>query len=205
MIQGGLGLFQLLRGAGMNPQRPKYEIPAAAQEELASARMQQFGRMPGINYASARLDQNAANSQYRLQRGATNSNQLLSGLNGIQLQSNIASRGLMEAEAGDYIRRENNLRRSLGVMAGYQDKQFQLNKYEPFQDAARTKAALIGGGLQNLSGGVNQSLSGLMAGQMMGNGATAAPQNNIPDWLKVFLNQNNGMKVGQGLFDAAKF
>jgi hypothetical protein len=44
----------------------------------------------------------------------------------------------------------------------------------PFQDAARTKAALVGGGLQNLSGGVGQALGGMMGAQMM-QGAQSAP------------------------------
>lgn len=123
--------------------------------------------MPGVNYAQQRIDQNAASSQYRLQKGATNSSQLLSGLAGIQLNSNVAARGLMEAEAGDQIRRDAIFRRSLGVMAGYQDKKFDLNEMQPYQDKARTKAALIGGGLQNIAGGAGQALGGIMAGQMM--------------------------------------
>ncbi len=73
----------------------------------------------------------------------------------------------MEAEAGDAIRREANLRRSLGVMANYQNRKWEVDKMQPFMDAARTKAALIGGGLQNLSGGINQGLSGLLGAQMM--------------------------------------
>lgn len=204
-IQGGLGLLQLLKGGSMNPVRPSYEIPKAAQEELTLSRMGLNGRMPGAAQAEERIDQNAAGSGYRLQKGATNSSQLLSGLSGIQLNSNIAARGLMESEAVDRARREAIFRRSLGVMAGFQDKKWQLDKYEPFQDAARTKAALVGGGLQNLAGGVNQSLSGLLAGQMMQNGGTPAPAatNTVPQWLQMFLGQNNRMGQSQQLFDTA--
>lgn len=169
-IQGGLGLAQLIAGARMNPKRPAYEIPAAAQEELALSRMQQNARMPGISYAENRLAQNSANAAYGLNRAATNPNQILNGLASIQMNANIASRGLMEAEAGDAIRRESNLRRSLGVMAGYQERKWQVDKMNPFMDAARTKAALIGGGLQNLSGGINQTLSGMLGAQMMQSG-----------------------------------
>ncbi len=167
LIQGGLGLMQLAAGSRMNPQRPQYEIPAAAQEELAMSRMQQNGRMPGVNYAEQRINQNSAAAGYGLNRAATNPNQILNGLASIQMNANIASRGLMEAEAGDAIRRDSNLRRSLGVMAGYQNRKWEVDKMAPFQDAARTKAALIGGGLQNLSGGVGQALGGLMGAQMM--------------------------------------
>lgn len=195
-IQGGLGLLQLLKGGKMNPVRPIYEVPQAAKEELALSRMGLNGRMPGIDQARERIDQNAASSDYRLRRGATNSSQLLSGLNGIQLQSNIASRGLLEAEASDRVRRENNFRRSLSLMSGFQDRKWQIDKSEPFQDAARTKAALVGGGLQNLSGGVNQALSGLFAGQQMQNGTTT-PGSAAPAWLQMLLGQSmNGFNPG---------
>lgn len=169
-IQGVLGLGQLLAGSSMRPRRPAYEIPAAAQEELAMSRMQQNARMPGIRYAENRVAQGSASAAYGLNRAATNPNQVLSGLAGIQLNANIASRDLLEAEGRDAIRRDSNLRRSLGVMAGYQNRKWELDKMTPFQDAARTKAALIGGGLQNLSGGVNQGLSGLLGAEMMRSG-----------------------------------
>ncbi len=50
---------------------------------------------------------------------------------------------------------------------------------QPFMDAARTKAALVGGGLQNLSGGVNQAIGGLMGAQMM-QGGYGIPQQKTP-------------------------
>ena len=194
-IQGALGIGQLIGGALMKPKRPEYEIPAAAQEELAMSRMGLNARMPGVAYAENRLAQNSANAGYGLNRAATNPNQILNGLASIQMNANIASRGLMEAEAGDAIRRESNLRRSLGVMASYQNRKWEVDKMQPFQDKARTKAALIGSGLQNISGGVGQALGGLMGAQMMqgqqgaqaaaGQGASQNPFANIFNLAKM--------------------
>jgi len=183
--------MQLAAGSRMNPQRPQYEIPAAAQEELAMSRMQQNGRMPGVNYAERRIGQNSAAARYGLNRGATNPNQILNGLASIQMNASIASRGLMEAEAGDAIRRDSNLRRSLGVMANYQNRKWEVDKMAPFQDAARTKAALVGGGLQNLSGGVNQGLSGILGAQMMQQGGYGAQQQKVPYNPFSMQQQNN--------------
>lgn len=192
LIQGGLGLMQLAAGSRMKPQRPQYEIPAAAQEELAMSRMQQNARMPGVNYAEQRIGQNSAAARYGLNRGATNPNQILSGLASIQMNANIASRGLMEAEASDAIRRDSNLRRSLGVMANYQNRKWEVDKMAPFQDAARTKAALVGGGLQNLSGGVNQGLSGILGAQMMQQGGYA-PQSQKAPYNPFSMEQQNNL------------
>lgn len=151
----------------MKAKRPTYEIPDTANEELAMSRMMANGRMPGINYAKMRLDQNAASAGYRMNRAASNPNQILAGAAAIQANSDVAERGLMESEANDQYRRLANLSRSLRMMSEYKDKEFQLNKMEPFQDKARTKAALVQGGLLNLFGGVGESMGGLMAGKMM--------------------------------------
>lgn len=193
-----MGLAQLGAGTIMRPKRPEYEIPAAAQEELALSRMQANGRMPGVNYAEQRIGQNSAQAGYNLNRAATNPNQILNGLASIQMNANVASRGLLQAESSDAIRRDSNLRRSLGVMAGYQNRKWELDKLNPFLDAARTKSALIGGGLQNLSNGVGQGLSGLIGANMMGYGGGAGngsiqqkalgasnPAGNIMDLAKI--------------------
>lgn len=162
LVKAGLGIYQTIRGSRMKPKRPNYEIPGQVGEELAMSRQEAHGRMPGALYAQDRINENTASGQYALQRGTTNSSQLLSGIAQLQMQRNIASRGLMESEANDSFRRTQNLRRSLGVMATYKDKQFQLNKMEPYQDAARTKAALIQSGLINSFSGLGEAGSSMM-------------------------------------------
>lgn len=195
-IQGTLGLGQLIGGSLMKPKRPEYDIPAAAKEELAMSRMALNSRMPGIGYSENRLAQNSANAAYGMNRAATNPNQILAGLAGIQMQANIASRGLMEAEASDFIRRESNLRRSLGVMANYQNRKWEMNKLQPYLDKARTKAALIGSGLQNISGGVGQALGGVLSAQMMQNSMTEAAQGDTSTAQNPFANLANLAKMG---------
>jgi hypothetical protein len=193
-----LGVGQLIGGSAMKVKRPEYEIPDVAKEELAMSRMMANGRMPGVNYANMRIDQNAARAAYRTNRAATNPNQILAAQAGIQMNADIAGRGLMEAEAGDQYRRLANLSRSLRMMADYKDKEFQLNKMEPYQDKARTKAALVQGGLLNLFGGVGEGMSGIMAGKMMQDGATApAPTSDgapVPLWMKMMQLGQQGIK-----------
>lgn len=196
VLKSGLGLYQMIRGGAMNPQRPTYEIPDTAKEELGMSRLAANGRMPGINYAQMRIDQNAASASYRANRAATNPNQILASQAGIQMNSDIAGRGLLESEANDHQRRLMNLSRSLRMMSEFKDKEFQLNKMEPYQDAARTKAALVQGGLLNLFGGVGESMTGMMAGKMMQGGQmTGQPtstngSSSTPLWMQM-------MKFGQ--------
>jgi hypothetical protein len=197
-IKGALGLGQLIGGSLMKVKRPEYEIPDVAKEELAMSRMMANGRMPGVNYANMRIDQNAASAAYRTNRAATNPNQILAAQAGIQMNADIAGRGLMEAEAGDQYRRLANLSRSLRMMSDFKDKEFELNKMQPYQDKARTKAALVQGGLLNLFGGVGEGMSGIMAGKMMqdGAGAAAGSQTATPQAGNPF---GNIMKMAGGL------
>ena len=191
-----LGIGQLIGGSAMKAKRPEYKIPETAEEELAMSRMMANGRMPGINYAQARIDQNSASAAYRTNRAATNPNQILNAQAGIQMNANVAERGLMESEANDQYRRLANLSRSLRMMSEYKDREFQLNKMEPYQDKAKTKAALVQGGLLNLFGGVGESMGGLMAGKMMQGPQAGGQANTGVAAQNPFANIMNLAKMG---------
>jgi hypothetical protein len=175
-LKAGFGLYQTIRGAAMRPKRPEYKTPSEIGESLALSRQQEAARMPGISYAEDRLRQQSAQGMFGLRRGATTSNQLMSGLSNIQMQSNIAQRGLLESESKDYYRRLGNLQRSLGISAQYADKEFEANKMQPFQDKARTKAALIQAGLTNLFTGGGEAVMQPMYADYMQSMAAANQQ-----------------------------
>lgn len=160
-VKSGLGLFQLIKGAGMEPKRPNYEIPKSAGEGLALSRQAAFSRNPGAVQAMESTRQSGATGLSRLEGSAGGINQLLGGLAAITASTNAAERGILANEASDRFRRVANLQRSLGQMAQYQDKKFQINEMEPYLNEARTKAALMGGGFQNLFGGVGDAVSGI--------------------------------------------
>lgn len=201
IAKAGFGLYQMVRGSAMKPQRPTYQTPGEISENLALARQQEAGRMPGFAYAEDRLRQQSAQGMYGLQRGVMNQNQLMSGLANIQMQTSIAQRSLMESEASDYYRRLANLQRSLQTSAQYRDKEFEINKMQPFQEAARTKAALIEGGLKNIMGGASEAVMQPTYAQMLKDqGMNArdttmfepffemkAPEIKIPDYSKFGL------------------
>jgi len=194
-IKGGLGIAQLISGAVKKPKRPTYEIPGEAREELGLSRQLANSRMPGIGFAEDRIRQGSASSLYNLRRGASNPNQLLAGVSQLNVASNAAERGLLEAEAGDRYRRIANLGRSLNMMAQYKDKAFELNEMQPYQDQAQTKAALVQGGLTNLAGGVGEGLGNVIGEDynrrffdMMGGGGGQPGQSGIDqDQLRKLL------------------
>jgi membrane protease subunit (stomatin/prohibitin family) len=64
----------------------------------------------------------------------------------------------------DFQRRLGNLGAVQSEMGQYRDREFDINKMQPFQDAAAAKSALIEGGIQNLFG-ASQGFAGLGMGQ----------------------------------------
>ena len=170
MLQMPLGLGQILAGSLMKPKRPEYQIPSDIRNMLALRQLNLRGRMAGATQAEKNIMQSQANAVGTYQRMQTNPNAILSGVSASQGLSNRAFTDLATQEAVDYQRRLSGLENAQRTMGNYQDKQWQLNEYEPYQDKARTKAALIGAGLKNFFGaaaGVSESFQDYAGYKMM--------------------------------------
>jgi len=81
-----------------------------------------------------------------------------------QANTNQALGDLSVSEMEDFQRRLGNLGAAQSEMGQYRDREFDINKMQPFQDAAAAKSALIEGGIQNLFGS-SQGFAGLGMGQ----------------------------------------
>lgn len=160
-VQGLLGMGQLIGGSSMRPKRPTYQIPKEISNMLALRQMNLRGRMAGASYAEQNILQSQANTVGRYQNIANNPNAILAGVSASQGQANRGFQGLAVTEAQDYQRRLGGLEGAQRTMAGYRDRAFDINEMQPFQDEARTKAALIGAGLRNTTGGV-QGAAGML-------------------------------------------
>lgn len=164
LIQGGLSAIQLLTSLGINPQRPKYTVPQEVQDKLAQNQVNLNARSAGAARANENIFANQATTlQNAQQAGGGISNQLLAGAMA-QSNTNQALGDLSASEMEDYQRRLGNLGAAQSEMGQYRDKEFDINKMQPFQDAAAAKSALIEGGIQNLFG-ASQGLAGLGMGQ----------------------------------------
>mgnify|MGYP001766962025 CR=1 FL=1 len=152
-LQGVLGIGQLIGGALMNPERPTYQIPDEIKNMLALRQMNLGGRMAGATQAQANIMQSQANTVGAYQGTLRNPNAILAGVSAAQGQTNRAFGNLGAMEAQDYQRRLAGLEGAQRTMAQYRDKAFDINEMQPYVDEARTKAALIGAGLRNISGG----------------------------------------------------
>lgn len=158
-----IGGIQTVKGLSMNPERPTYEIPDEAQESLNNARrVASMTEIPGASILRESLKENMANSIFSMTQAATSPSQILAGVGGMQESYANEEQKLAVAGANMYMNNQGMLRQELNRMADREDQRFVINKLNPYVEDMERKQALIGGGVQNIMGGVD------MAGNAMG-------------------------------------
>jgi len=98
------------------------------------------------------------------------------GVSAGQGQMNRGLLALAQQEAQDYQRRISGLEQARGVAAQYRDREFDINEFQPYQEAMRAKAALTSAGLQNLYTGSSDMSGTLGQGYSMGAFQPQPPQ-----------------------------
>ncbi|WP_017731261.1 hypothetical protein [Nafulsella turpanensis] len=153
LAQGGIGLAQMAGGAlTKTPKRPEYKPAAAIVEaEQTAERESNASLMPGYAQAQQGIQQSAANALQNVTKTAQSSGDILNSVGGIQGMQNRSLSDLVRMNMQDKARRKAVHMQSLGALAGEQQRAFQYNEAEPYQNAIQTKSALFGGGLQTLS------------------------------------------------------
>jgi hypothetical protein len=162
IVSGALGLGQLVGGALMKPKRPTYTMPKEIGENVQFAN-KLYGAstlygMPGQGAINNQNQSALASALRAYQNSQQNPAAMLAGITATTAnqQRTNADIGIKAAQ-----NRENRMNiaasRLMGAKkdyASFKDKEFQLNEYEPYKAQAAAKSALIGGGIQNLSGGL---------------------------------------------------
>lgn len=134
---------------------PIYQIPQAAQEGLANARVNAESRyMPGQTNLQNQLDQGTANSTSDVLRTSRSPQDALGALVSINANNQAGQQQIGFQSANNYNQRQGDLRGALQMMSGYQDKKWTndvLNKF--LRDSAAT-SALRNAGMNNQYQGV---------------------------------------------------
>ena len=143
--------------------RPKYEIPAAARQQLGLSQAQAGSDMPQYAQAQADLGTSMGNAL----AAARESGNPLAAIGMIQANQNKGLNDLNTANANYHTNRLDALGQNLGQFANYQNEEWQINKYAPYAERKALFQNLIGGGIKNIAGSVDSmnaqnELSGLM-------------------------------------------
>lgn len=163
VLQGIQSGIQGLRAGRIRNRRPTYNIPKEIYDNVATATgaynaASMYG-MPG----QGRIQNNIAGSQASSNQAIMQSQQspaaMLAGLSSVNQNTSNAMANL-GADAARF-RQSNMDNTRLGMLsakqalAAYKDREFEINKMKPFQDAMFAQGALRGASQQNLYGAVS--------------------------------------------------
>jgi hypothetical protein len=135
--------------------RPDYEIPAEMQQTLDLVKMMTTAtEMPGQSLLEGKLDAQFANQTQDIKDVSVSSADALSSIvnAGGRQQMVMADIGYQAASRKDSM--NQLLMQTLGNMATYRDKAWELNKLQPYLDTANTASAMKQGGMTNLYSGL---------------------------------------------------
>lgn len=153
-MQAGTGLYQMIKGQkdASKLNRPTYQIPEEIKSKLTLAQQRSLEGMPD---ASKKLF--IDNMQRSSAFGLRNLSSRQAGLAGIpELVQGQTDQGRQMAaqDAQARLVNEQNLGAVQSEMAGYRDKEFDVNQLTPYTQKAQAAQALIGAGIQNIGGAV---------------------------------------------------
>ncbi len=151
-INGAVGIAQYIKGQKIAKQnkRPSYEIPSEIKDNLSQAELQALEGLP-----PEQKQQYIENIQRQENFGLNALGDRKAGLTGLATltqQGNDANKSLLSMDAAAKMENEKKLIDTRSEMAGFKDKQFELNKLLPFQAKSEAAQGLKGAGLQNISG-----------------------------------------------------
>jgi hypothetical protein len=163
IAQTGYGIYQAIKGAKMAKglERPEYEIPEEIKSNLSQAQRLALEGMTAEEQQNW-VDNIQRSGNFAL-RALGDRKAGLAGISGVQQSMTDAYRQVGETDAN--MRRQNiaQLMQQNQVMAGYKDKEFELNEMNPFLAQAKAAESMKGAGVQNIFGGVKSGLDTVLS------------------------------------------
>jgi len=159
--QAGVGIAQLIQGNKFRKEkRPTYDIPDQVKKSTSiAAREASRTRLPGQDKMEERLGSRTASGVSALKETADSPVDIGAGVTKLVGAENRALTDLDIAAANMFQQNQSRLQSALGVEAGYEDRKFQLNEFEPYMNAQRAAAQLSSAGTQNLYGGLQSGMT----------------------------------------------
>lgn len=160
LLSGAVGFFQRRKAKKEleKLKRPEYTTPNEILQNQKKAEMAANEGLPSQQYNQAM--QNIQRQQNRALVAAGGRRSALMALPGIQQQANEQLLNLDVKDAQARRANERDLYSINSQVAGYRDKEFNINKMQPYQDNLQYYRSLLGAGNQNLIGGIDKMASG---------------------------------------------
>ena len=144
--------------------RPEYQIPQAQTQALNNASyMANQTELPGQNIMQQKIDQGSAGALANLKDVSQSGSALGSNIANIYRGNVGAQNQLNLAGAQNWNANQANYRDQLGLMGTAQDKQWTINKFDPYRNNMAAASAMREGSFRNLSA-AGKDLSALGTG-----------------------------------------
>ncbi len=188
LFKGATGLAQLFSGLFNHPKRPVYEIPQAEKDALtASKTLANQTKLPGQQILETQLGEKTAGMTKSLERmGAGGAG--IAGLSSIYAQEANAKRGLAGQAAQYYMGNQGQLRNQLNNYAQYQDKAWQKNVGDKYEEEAGASSALTQAGLQNTSAALGDAAGSYAYSNLIKSGDANFGNGGVPSWMQMYMN-----------------
>jgi len=212
-VQAGTGVAQAIKGQQMGAglTDPIYKIPQSAMDALTTYRTQ-AGRLTPAGYDAFvnQLSNIQAGANASINRGATSAPQALGAtLNAVGAQTKALQDYQGFAER-DYQSRQQQLADALNTMAGYEQRKWQNDVYDPFMRKSTAASSLVGAGMQNAYAGLSD-VAGVYANKQAAKEERAYQEKRDTEKLRMYLdamkdapmNLATTTETGSGNLDAA--
>jgi len=171
LIKLGSGIAQKIKAKklGKGLKRPEYKVPGSVREAVSNARIAAINpEFAGQRAIESKLSASTSAGISRMKEATSSGTELLNTISGLQGQESAGIRDIGISAQQAQVQDMANLDRALSTQAGYEDKAFERNKMQPFEETAAAVAALKGAGAQN----IYSAAAGLGKGaQLLGGGA----------------------------------
>ena len=152
-INGGKAIAQGIKANKLSKiERPTYGIPQGVLDAVNQSKyLASMRELPGQNLMEGRLGQNTSKGINELKNVSANAGDLASNVARMYSGNNDALNNIGIQAGQNWMNNQNGLNQVLQTLGGYQDKQFEYNKNQPYQAAKAAESALREGAFRNLT------------------------------------------------------
>jgi len=159
-INTGFGIYQTIRGSKMlkDLKNPNMEVPAGAiGAENVAKNLAMQTMLPGQSLMENKIDNLVSNSILDAKKVSDNPNDALDAVFKSYGMGMEKTNDLGIASANFQTNNQMNLQGQENTMAQWQNRVWENNELNPYLRKANTASALLGSGIQNISGGLNKA------------------------------------------------
>lgn len=156
----GIGAYQTIKGNKLakSAVRPIQEIPSAATMYLQNAQaMAENQRLAGQSALEGQIQGNTAQTLRAGQESSNNPASLMALASATNANANNAMTGIGSKAAEMQQQNQRALGSAQLQYAGLQQKQFDVNQMDPYQNQINAAMAMKGAGMQNIAGGLDKA------------------------------------------------